>query len=98
MPAGVHLAVVDPEVGAQRRAVAVELEDGRLLVGPDNGLLIPVAQRCGGIIEAVEIAHSPFRLEPVSATFHGRDIFAPVAARLAGGAALAQAGDAARSR
>ncbi len=92
MPAGVHLAVVDPEVGAQRRAVAVELGDGRLLVGPDNGLLIPVAEHCGGIVEAVEIAHSPFRLEPVSATFHGRDIFAPVAARLAGGAALAEAG------
>jgi S-adenosylmethionine hydrolase len=92
-PAGVHLAVVDPDVGAQRRAVALRLEDGRLLVGPDNGLLWPAADQFGGVVEAADIARSPFRLEPVSATFHGRDIFAPVAARLAGGAELAEAGD-----
>jgi len=92
MPVGVHVAVVDPEVGARRRAVALETGDGRRLVGPDNGLLMRAAERCGGIVEAVEIAGSPFRLEPVSATFHGRDIFAPVAAHLAAGAALADAG------
>ena len=92
-PVGVHLAVVDPDVGAQRRAVAVRLEDGRLLIGPDNGLLWLAAEQSGGVVEAVDIARSPFRLEPVSATFHGRDIFAPVAARLAGGAELAEAGD-----
>ncbi|MFL5823071.1 MAG: S-adenosyl-l-methionine hydroxide adenosyltransferase family protein [Solirubrobacteraceae bacterium] len=92
MPAGVHLAVVDPDVGAQRRAVALRLADGRVLVGPDNGLLWPAAQHFGGVAEAVDIAHSPFRLEPVSATFHGRDIFAPVAALLAAGAALPEAG------
>lgn len=92
-PLGVHLAVVDPDVGARRRAVALRLADGRLLVGPDNGLLWPAAQRSGGIVEAVDVARSPHRLEPVSATFHGRDIFAPVSARLAGGAALAEAGD-----
>jgi S-adenosyl-L-methionine hydrolase (adenosine-forming) len=92
MPAGVHLAVVDPDVGAQRRAVALRLADDRVLVGPDNGLLLPAAERFGGVIEAVDIAHSGFRLEPVSATFHGRDIFAPVAARLASGAPLAEAG------
>jgi S-adenosylmethionine hydrolase len=91
-PAGVHLAVVDPDVGARRRAVALRLADGRVLVGPDNGLLWPAAQRAGGILEAVDIAHSPFRLVPVSATFHGRDIFAPVAARVAAGAALPEAG------
>jgi S-adenosylmethionine hydrolase len=51
------------------------------------------AQRAGGVVEAVDITTSPFRLEPVSATFHGRDIFAPVAARLAAGATLAQAGE-----
>jgi len=90
---GVHLAVVDPEVGARRRAIALRTaEEERLLVGPDNGLLIPAAMRFGGIAEAVEISHSPWRLEPVSATFHGRDLFAPVAARLAGGEALADAG------
>ncbi len=93
MPVGVHLAVVDPDVGARRRAVALRLADHRILVGPDNGLLSPAAELGGGVTEAVDIAHSPFRLEPVSATFHGRDIFAPVAARLAAGAALAEAGD-----
>jgi hypothetical protein len=92
LPAGVHLAVVDPDVGAERRAVALRLADGRYMVGPDNGLLAPAAELAGGVVEAVDIAHSPFRLEPVSATFHGRDIFAPVAARLAAGAPLAEAG------
>jgi S-adenosyl-L-methionine hydrolase (adenosine-forming) len=93
MPAGVHLAVVDPEVGARRRAVALRVaDDGRLLVGPDNGLLIPVAERFGGVASAVEISSSPWRLEPVSATFHGRDVFAPVAARLAAGERLEEAG------
>ncbi len=92
MPVGVHLAVVDPDVGAERRAVALRLADDRMLVGPDNGLLSPAAEAGGGAVEAVEIATSPFRLEPVSATFHGRDIFAPVAARLAAGAPLADAG------
>src|SRR3954449_13015018 len=92
-PPGVHLAVVDPEVGARRRAVALlTAEEERLLVGPDNGLLMPAAERFGGVLEAVEISTSPWRLEPVSATFHGRDLFAPVAARLAGGEALAAAG------
>jgi S-adenosyl-L-methionine hydrolase (adenosine-forming) len=92
-PPGVHLAVVDPEVGARRRAVALRTADeDRLLVGPDNGLLLPAAERFGGIAEAVEISASPWRLEPVAATFHGRDVFAPVAARLARGAPLADAG------
>jgi S-adenosylmethionine hydrolase len=92
-PPGVHLAVVDPEVGARRRAVALRtaVED-RLLVGPDNGLLVPAADRFGGVAEAVEISTSPWRLERVSATFHGRDLFAPVAARLAVGGVLAEAG------
>jgi S-adenosylmethionine hydrolase len=93
MPVGVHLAVVDPDVGAERRAVAIRVADERILVGPDNGLLSLAAVACGGIVEAVDIARSPFRLEPVSATFHGRDLFAPVAARLASGALLAEAGE-----
>ncbi len=92
-PAGVHLAVVDPDVGARRRAVALRTgAEDRLLVGPDNGLLLPAAERFGGIAEVVEISESPWRLEPVAATFHGRDLFAPVAARLAAGAPLAEAG------
>lgn len=93
MPAGVHLAVVDPGVGSPRRAVAVRVaSEGRLLVGPDNGLLALATERLGGAVESVELGASPFRLEPVSATFHGRDVFAPVAARLAAGAALSEAG------
>lgn len=93
-PAGVHLAVVDPEVGGERLAVAVRVaEDDRILVGPDNGLLSLAVARFGGAVEAVDIGLSPHRLEPASATFHGRDIFAPVAAALAAGAPLAAAGE-----
>ena len=93
MPVGVHLAVVDPTVGGDRRAVALLLRDGRMLVGPDNGLLWPAAQAAGGVERAVEISRSRWRLEPVSATFHGRDIFAPVTAHLAAGAQLETAGE-----
>ena len=93
MPVGVHVAVVDPQVGTERRAVALRCADGRVLVGPDNGLLSLAWQECGGVLEAVDVSRSPHRLEPVSATFHGRDVFAPVAAHLAAGAALPDAGD-----
>ena len=85
MPIGVHVAVVDPQVGTERRAIALRTGDGRMLVGPDNGLLSLAWERCGGVELAVDVTRSPHRLEPVSATFHGRDIFAPVAAHLAGG-------------
>lgn len=91
-PPGVHLAVVDPGVGSTRRAVAVAAAEARFLVGPDNGLLSRALDRLGGALEAVELSRSPFRLEPVSATFHGRDLFAPVAAHLALGARLEEAG------
>jgi S-adenosylmethionine hydrolase len=90
LPIGVHLAVVDPGVGGERRAVALGLGDGRVLVGPDNGLL----SLAGAVAEAVDIGSSRFRLQPVSATFHGRDIFAPVAASLAAGAGLSEVGEA----
>jgi S-adenosyl-L-methionine hydrolase (adenosine-forming) len=93
MPAAVHLAVIDPEVGAERRAVALRVAGNRVLVGPDNGLLSLAAERLGGVEEAIDVGRSPHRLEPVSATFHGRDIFAPVAARLAAGDPLADAGE-----
>ena len=92
LPQGVHFAVVDPGVGGERLPVALRARDGNLFVGPDNGLLWPAVEACGGVAEAVDIAASPHRLEPVSATFHGRDLFAPVAAHLALGAVLAQAG------
>jgi S-adenosylmethionine hydrolase len=93
MPVGVHVAVVDPQVGTERRAVGLRTGDGRILVGPDNGLLSLAWERCGGVELAADVSRSPHRLEPVSATFHGRDIFAPVAAHLARGAELADAGE-----
>ena len=91
--AGVHMAVVDPQVGGDRRALAVGCSDGTLLVGPDNGLLSLAWDRCGGVDLAVDISLSRHRLEPVSSTFHGRDLFAPVAAALASGAGLVEAGE-----
>jgi S-adenosyl-L-methionine hydrolase (adenosine-forming) len=93
LPVGVHVAVVDPQVGTERRAVALRTGDGRVLVGPDNGVLSLAWERCGGVSLAVDVTRSPHRLEPVSATFHGRDLFAPVAAQIAAGAELADAGD-----
>jgi S-adenosylmethionine hydrolase len=98
LPAGVHLAIVDPGVSAvgrhARRAVAMRtVEQDHVLVGPDNGLLMPAAERLAGVAEAVDIGESPERLEPVSRTFHGRDIFAPVAAALAAGEPLSAVGD-----
>jgi S-adenosylmethionine hydrolase len=93
-PPGVHLAVVDPGVGTPRRAIAAaSVEGGRFFVGPDNGLLIPALANFGGVAEAVDISESPVRLEPVSATFHGRDIFAPAAAHVALGVALINLGE-----
>jgi S-adenosyl-L-methionine hydrolase (adenosine-forming) len=92
-PAGIHLAVIDPEVGTERRAVAVRVAgEDRILVGPDNGLLWPAIDRLGGPVEAADVSLSPCRLEPLSATFHGRDVFAPVAATLALGASLGEVG------
>jgi S-adenosyl-L-methionine hydrolase (adenosine-forming) len=93
MPAGVHLAIVDPKVGSDRRALALRTPD-RLFVGPDNGLLIAAAERFGGIEEAVALENSEYHLDPVSRTFHGRDVFAPAAAHLALGAKLADFGPA----
>jgi S-adenosyl-L-methionine hydrolase (adenosine-forming) len=92
-PPGVHLAVVDPGVGSPRRALAVRAaSEDRILVGPDNGLLWPAVERLGGAAAAVDVSLSRLRLEPISATFHGRDVFAPVAAHLARGTPLSEAG------
>jgi S-adenosylmethionine hydrolase len=93
IPHGVHVAIVDPQVGTERRAVALRADDGRIFVGPDNGLLSLAWQKAGGVTEAVDVTRSPHRLEPVSATFHGRDVFCPVAAHLARGDELAEAGE-----
>ena len=90
--AAVWLAVVDPGVGTERRGVAVAAGTS-FLVGPDNGLLEPAAVALGGVDRLVDISGSPLALEPVAPTFHGRDVFAPVAAHLAAGRALEAAGE-----
>jgi S-adenosylmethionine hydrolase len=84
LPPAVHVAVVDPGVGTDRRGVALVSAHG-VLVGPDNGLLVPAAELLGGIREAYELVEPAYRLSTVSATFHGRDVFAPAAAHLAAG-------------
>lgn len=93
LPPAVHVAVVDPGVGTARRGVALSTPNG-VLVGPDNGLLVRAAEVLGGIRDAVELTNPDWFLPTVSATFHGRDIFAPVAARIATGADPADAGPA----
>ncbi len=92
MPVGVHLAVVDPGVGGSRRALALRDREGRLYVGPYNGLLIVAAERFGGIDAAHELANPAYALEHVSRTFHGRDLFSPAAAHLALGVDLGELG------
>jgi S-adenosylmethionine hydrolase len=88
-PSGtIHLAVVDPGVGSSRRAVAIRASRGDIFVGPDNGLLIPAADRLGGSHAAVELTGRA----PISSTFHGRDVFAPVAGHLANGVPLERLG------
>lgn len=84
-PVGVHVAVVDPGVGTQRRPIGVRTGRGDVLIGPDNGLLLPPADALGGAIEARELTNRDLWLPVASSTFHGRDIFAPVAAHLAAG-------------
>jgi S-adenosylmethionine hydrolase len=97
LPVGVHLAVVDPGVGTGRRAIAILASRGDILVGPDNGLLRPAARALGGIVEARELTNAELFLPRVSGTFHGRDIFAPVAARLAAGLPLTSVGAAVKA-
>ena len=91
MPIGVHLAIVDPGVGGPRRPLALRDSEGRLYVGPDNGLLLPAAAR-QGIDQAHELANPEYALGSISRTFHGRDLFAPAAAHLATGVPLDELG------
>jgi S-adenosylmethionine hydrolase len=81
------LAIVDPSVGRDRD-VALESYAGRLVVGPDNGLLAPAAQALGGVGRAVEITAPEVVLTPISPSFHARDVLAPAAAHLAAGVTL----------
>ena len=91
LPPGVHVAVVDPGVGTARRGIAVAAGDC-ILIGPDNGLLSWAATALGGATAASQLTNGELWLHPVSPTFHGRDIFTPVAAHLASGTDLSSAG------
>jgi len=85
VPEAVHLVVVDPGVGGGRRDLALECENGSILVGPDNGILIPAALRCGGIRAAWALDAAAVGVENPLPTFHARDVLAPAAAALACG-------------
>ncbi|HEY3034983.1 MAG TPA: SAM-dependent chlorinase/fluorinase [Streptosporangiaceae bacterium] len=91
LPRGVHVAVVDPGVGTTRRGIAVQAGDC-VLVGPDNGLLSWAIAGAGGATGAYQLTNGELWLHPLSQTFHGRDIFIPVAAHMAAGADLASVG------
>ena len=95
LPDGVILAVVDPGVGSGRKAVAVQAgERGEyLFVGPDNGLMAPAVAMVGGAMSAVVLTNEEYHLVSPGPTFAGRDIFAPVAARLCSGVPLEEFGD-----
>ncbi len=84
----IHVAVVDPGVGSRRRAIAARARRGDVFVGPDNGLLGPAIDRLGGLVAAVELREPRFWRTEISGTFHGRDVFAPVAAHLSRGVAM----------
>jgi S-adenosyl-L-methionine hydrolase (adenosine-forming) len=89
----VYLAVVDPGDKTKRRALAGEVRGGAYLVGPDNGLLLPAAEALGGVVRMVHLTNTRYHVQPVSNTFHGRDVFSPVAAHLAAGANLEDFGE-----
>jgi len=94
-PFAIHVGVVDPGVGTSRRGLAVVCE-GAIFVGPDNGLLMPAARRMG-IKDVRELTNAAYWRHPVHPTFHGRDVFAPVAGHLTMGAKVADLGPSIRN-
>ncbi len=94
LPEGIVLAVVDPGVGTDRRAVAIEVAGGAgVLIGPDNGLLAPAVAMAGGAERAVVLTNPDFQIPAPGATFAGRDVFAPAAAHLCNGVDLYELGE-----
>lgn len=81
LPDAIHVVIVDPGVGGERRGICIATHSGAILIGPDNGVLIPAALMAGGVRRAFELPVN----EAMSPTFHGRDLFAPAAAKLACG-------------
>ena len=94
MPVGVHVGVVDPGVGTARRPIGLRTGRGDVLIGPDNGLLTAAAERLGRIREARALENRAWMLSRTSSTFHGRDIFSPMAAHVAAGGAFEEVGPA----
>jgi S-adenosylmethionine hydrolase len=92
MPIGTHVAVVDPGVGTERLPVGLRTARGDVLIGPDNGLLIGAAEALGGIVEARALENRDLMLPVISQSFHGRDVFAPVAGHLACGVPFSAVG------
>ncbi|MBU3702840.1 MAG: SAM-dependent chlorinase/fluorinase [Ilumatobacteraceae bacterium] len=94
VPRGVVVAVVDPGVATKRKMIALEVAGGEgVLVGPDNGLLVPAAAMVGGVERAVVLSNTELHLPAPGATFAGRDVFAPVAAHLCNGMSLHELGE-----
>ncbi|MGH3659569.1 MAG: SAM hydrolase/SAM-dependent halogenase family protein, partial [Micromonosporaceae bacterium] len=92
LPIGVHVGIVDPGVGTARQPVAISTGRGDVLIGPDNGLLPLAAERLGGMAAAYRLDSAEHRLSEVSATFHGRDVFAPAAGHLVAGVEVTDLG------
>ena len=92
MPIGIHVAVVDPGVGTARLAVGLRTARGDILIGPDNGLLTAAGDALGGIVEARSLENRELMLDTISSSFHGRDIFAPMAGHLASGESFESVG------
>ncbi|GAA3727855.1 hypothetical protein HDA32_000280 [Spinactinospora alkalitolerans] len=92
LPPAVHVCVVDPGVGTERRSVAIAA-GGHVLVGPDNGLMTWAAAALGGVGGVRELTEPRLWRHPVSRTFHGRDVYAPVGARIAAGLPLEEVGE-----
>ncbi|MGH3487568.1 MAG: SAM hydrolase/SAM-dependent halogenase family protein [Actinopolymorphaceae bacterium] len=93
LPSAIYVAVVDPGVGTSRRGVAL-VAGTSLLLGPDNGLLVPAAEVLGGVRQAYALTNVALWRPDVDPTFHGRDVFAPVAGHLASGGSVARVGEA----
>lgn len=94
LPVGSHVCVCDPGVGTDRRAIICAVGRGDYLVGPDNGVFGPAIRILGGVVAVHEITNRAYMREPVSAIFHGRDIFTPAAAHLANGVPITEFGPA----
>lgn len=92
LPIGIHVAVVDPGVGTERLPIGLLTARGDVLIGPDNGVLMPAAAALGGLVEARILENRALMLSRASSTFHGRDVFAPIAGHLAAGRSFAEVG------